>query len=306
MIKGKSLLTGEPLTENDLVIRRRFQRYEQPFDLYRCPKSGLVQTVPMPDMDELVDKEYNDSYSAYQDVNLRETQITSRRRLRRIEKYLLSNSTRRLLDVGCSTGWFLKTAKERGYEVAGIELSSYAAKKANELLGGGVIAGTLSDWEYLPESFDIVHSNQVIEHVPDPVTFVQNQAKYLKKSGLLVIGTPNMDSLAWKRLRGNWDSLQKPDHIVMFSPTSLSYLLERESFKVLAIHFTGMPPFGGKSKSYVDQNVNRVNSSPTRKINNLCKLKYWVLGQPAISNLAAVVIDRFKLGDTMYVIARKR
>ena len=83
-------------------------------------------------------------------------------------------------------------------------------------------------------------------------------------------------------------------------------MLESESFEVLAIYFTGMPPFGGRSKSYVDHNVNRVNNSPTRKINHLGKLKHWVLGQFAFSNLAAAAIDHFKLGDTMYMVARKK
>lgn len=306
MIKGKSLLTGEPLTENDLVIKRRFEGYEQPFDLFRCPTSGLVQTVPMPDMDELADKEYIDSYSAYQDVNLRETQITSSRRLRRIEKYLLSNSTRRLLDVGCSTGWFLKTAKERGYEVAGVEMSSYATKKANALLGGGVFIGKFEDCEFPKEYFDIVYSSAVIEHVPDPISFIEKQSDYLKKDGLLFINTPNIDSLAWRRLGGNWSMLQLPDHIVFFNPSSITYLLESLSFEVLIIYSAGMPPLTGKKKEYVDCNY-RLGRNPTPQSNfTLKKLKHFLLRRPIASNIAAMVIDRFKIGDSMHVIARKR
>lgn len=307
MFNGKSLLTGEPLSEKDLVIKRKFEGYEKSFDLYRCPKTGIVQTIPMPDMEELAKKEYNNSYMAYQKIDGKKTQITSSRRLRRIESNLDNKSGKRILDIGCSTGWFLKAAKERGYAVSGVEFSSYAANKANELLGdNNVIAGTLSDANFQPESFDIVHSNQVIEHVPDPVSFVQTQKKLLKKFGILVIGTPNMDSLSWKKLGGNWTSLQKPDHIVMFSPSSLTYLLERESFEVLNIHFTGMPALRGNRKTYIDTNINRANSSSKNKKNKLGKFKHWILTQPAISNLAAALIDSLKLGDTMYVIARKK
>lgn len=306
MIKGKSLLTGEPLTENDLVIRRRFQGYERTFDLYRCPTSGLVQTLPMPDMDELVDKEYNDSYSAYQDVNLREAQITSSRRLRRIEKYLPSNSTRRLLDVGCSTGWFLKMAKERGYEVAGVEVNPYAAKKANALLGGGVFMGRFEDCEFIKEYFDIVYSSAVIEHVPDPMSFIKKQADYLKNGGLLFVNTPNINSLAWRRLGGNWSMLQLPDHIVFFNPSSINYLLESLSFEVLIIYSAGMPPLSGKKKECVNRNCRRGRNRTSQSNFTLSRLKHFLLSRPVVSNIAATIIDRFKIGDSMHVIARKR
>lgn len=306
MIEGKSLLTGEPLTENDLVIKRRFEGYEQPFDLFRCPKSGLVQTLPMPDVDELVDKEYNDSYSAYQDVNLRETQITSSRRLRRMEKYLLSNSTRRLLDVGCSTGWFLKTAKERGYEVAGVEMNPYAAKKANASLGGGVFTGRFEDCEFPKESFDIVYSSAIIEHVSDPVSFIKKQSDYLKKNGLLFINTPNIDSLAWRRLGGNWSMLQLPDHIVFFNPSSITYLLESLLFEVCIIYSAGMPPLSGKKKEYVSRNSRRGRNQNSHRNFTLGRLKHFLLSRPIVSNIVATIIDRFKIGDSMHVIARKR
>lgn len=306
MIEGKSLLTGEPLTEKDLVIRRQFEGYEKPFDLYRCPKSGLVQTLPMPDMDELIEKEYNGSYSAYQNVNLRETQITSNRRLRRIEKYLSSNSTRRLLDIGCSTGWFLRTAKTQGYEVAGVEMSPFAAKKANALLGGGVFTGKFEDCDFPKESFDIVYSSAVIEHVHDPISFIKSQSDYLKKDGLIFINTPNMDSLAWRRLGGNWSMLQLPDHIVFFSPSSITYLLESLSFEVCIIYSAGMPPLTGKKKEVVNRNSRRGRTQKFQRKFTLGKLKHFLLSRPVVSNIAATIIDRFKIGDTMHVIARKR
>ena len=93
-----------------------------------------------------------------------------------------------MLDVGCSTGWFLKAAQERGFRVAGIELSAYAAAEANRWLGASRVQGIAFEKAvFTAEQFDVIYSNQVIEHVPDPNGFVAKAAKCLKPNGLLVL-----------------------------------------------------------------------------------------------------------------------
>jgi len=308
-IMAECVVCGSELNELNLLIKRRFPGYDKAFDLYKCPLCEMVQTVPKPDMTELIKKEYTDNYAAYRDPDLKKTGISAERKLRKIEKHLTRQlKGTRILDIGCSSGWFLKRAQDRGFEVAGIEMNAYAVKKSNELLGGGVICSLLEEAEYEPESFDVIYSSAVLEHVSDPVGFVRRASTFLKVDGLLAISTVNMDSVAWRRLGGNWTQLQVPDHIVFPNPRSLRHLLVEQGFDLIEFHSTGMPSIGLRSrrKECVDQNINRINSSSHTSRTWPWSIKHWVLSRSLISNIAAMIIDRFNLGDTIYLVARKK
>lgn len=187
-------------------------------------------------------------------------------------------------------------------------MNAYAVEKANKLLGcSAAICSSLEESQFNSASFDVVYANQVIEHVPEPVEFVRKASFYLKVNGLLVIGTPNIDSIAWRNLRGNWTTLQKPDHLVFFNPRSLNRALLEQCFDLLEFHSTGMPPIGWarRSKEIVDRNINRVDNQTHTPKPWHWSVKHWVLGRSLISNVLAMMIDLLNLGDTMYVIARK-
>src|SRR5437763_8724012 len=75
----------------------------------------------------------------------------------------------RLLDVGCDDGaWTDVVRRKIGVSpvlVAGVELVPERADRARER-GFDVRTGDLEKtWPFADESFDIVHANQVIEHV---------------------------------------------------------------------------------------------------------------------------------------------
>lgn len=56
--------------------------------------------------------------------------------LKKIEKFLPNKG--KLLDVGSATGFFLEIAKNRGWDIFGVEISEYAASRSREKLGGGL------------------------------------------------------------------------------------------------------------------------------------------------------------------------
>lgn len=307
MKNQKSVLSGIPLDISHLVLRRSFEGYSSPFDLYRCPVSGVVQTIPMPSIEELKKNEYNDDYMAYHNDNLNKTSITARRRLKRILKFFKVKEHVSLLDIGCSTGWFLKVAQDFGFEIAGIELSEFAAKKANKLLDGDFVKTTaLNETSFPTEYFDIIHSNQVLEHIQEPIEFINAQRKLLKKDGILVLGTPNMDSLSFKLMRGEWASLKKPDHLIMYNKKSIKYLLDKTGFEILSIYYTGMPPIFFKRRKIVNTNINQINSKNINLKNKKWSLKHFVLKNEILSNFFSAIINQLRLGDTMYVIAKKK
>ncbi|HUO87266.1 MAG TPA: class I SAM-dependent methyltransferase [Thermoanaerobaculia bacterium] len=102
---------------------------------------------------------------------------------------------RRLLDVGCSYGAFLELARERGYRVAGVELSRKAADYAERERGLDVFRGTLEEARLPAASFDLVTLWDVVEHLDRPVETLVEVRRVLAPGGTLMLFTINQRSL---------------------------------------------------------------------------------------------------------------
>jgi len=127
----------------------------------------------------------------------------------------------RLLDIGCGNGYYLAVMKELGWEVAGIEIDPKAAEVAKSRFDILVHQGNLENAPFDDNYFDVITMSQVIEHVPDPVLFIQNAAKFLKPSGQMVVVTPKVQSLEHKIFSHNWYPLDPPRHLFLFTPKTL-------------------------------------------------------------------------------------
>ena len=111
-----------------------------PFRVLKCTSCSLVFVYPHPDYPELKGH-YNDEYYAEWITAQKEKRIRMwKRRLSRLKRF---HSKGRLLDIGCGEGMFLQLAKERGWQISGTELSSYAARYASEALGTHIFCGEI-------------------------------------------------------------------------------------------------------------------------------------------------------------------
>ena len=98
---------------------------------------------------------------------------------------------RRLLDIGCGPGFFLKVAKERGWSAEGIEPSRQAAAHARSL-GLDVIEEFFNRQACANLGrYDVVHLNNVLEHIPNPMEIVRLARDLLTSGGILCINVPN-------------------------------------------------------------------------------------------------------------------
>jgi len=97
----------------------------------------------------------------------------------------------RVLDIGCGIGKFLSRAKEKAAEVAGLELNEKAVQVCREN-GLNVFNELIGDHaKQKLEYYDVVCMFQVLEHIYDVRSFLQESLAALKKGGKLVIGVPN-------------------------------------------------------------------------------------------------------------------
>jgi len=96
----------------------------------------------------------------------------------------------KILDAGCGVGLYLEHLKPLGGELIGMEYELPRAKQAQEKCAQ--ILGAAG--EYLPfpsRTFDLILSNEVIEHVADDKLAVQEMIRTLKPGGRLVLFCPN-------------------------------------------------------------------------------------------------------------------
>jgi len=117
------------------------------------------------------------------------------RRLGVIFKDFLGNenlNNKTLLDGGCGTEWFTKSAIERGAIVTSIDISPKLVgitHRKNPGVNG--ITCSILELPFKDNSFDYVISSDVIEHTPDPYKGVDEMIRVLKPKGKLCITVPN-------------------------------------------------------------------------------------------------------------------
>lgn len=205
------------------------------FTFVRCSACELVFSNPQV-REDLVEEEYRagGSNDLWVDVLLSERQLAMDREkfgqlLDELEPY---RGAGRVLDVGCSIGLFLELAEERGWAGKGIEFSDKARAYAVDELGLDVIDSPLEVAGFEADSFDVVTLNSVIEHVNEPRRVLGEIRRLLAPGGALYVITPNVDSLACRVLHERAATFDGRNHLVYFSPRTLTRVLGQEGFAI--------------------------------------------------------------------------
>ncbi len=180
----------------------------------------------------------NDIISAYErmsdELYLQEERgrrISAKNNLREIKKFKRGG---RLLDIGCSTGFFVDEAKKLGYKAEGLEISSWAVKFAIEKLGIDVRHGSILKEEYPHNYFDAIVMADVIEHFSDPLEALIKIRTILKPDGILCIATPDINSVLSRLLKAKWWGIRK-SHLVYFSRRTMKKMLDRAGFNLMRV-----------------------------------------------------------------------
>ena len=125
----------------------------------------------------------------------------------------------KLLEVGCARGDFLRVAAQ-SFDAYGVEPNPELAESARKVAPVYQDIVERTPWY----EFDVIASFHVIEHVDSPRSFIHAAAERLKPGGLLVIETPDIDSLPYKLLKTRWRQFI-PEHYFFFDSRTMSRLL---------------------------------------------------------------------------------
>lgn len=105
-----------------------------------------------------------------------------------IKKFIPTQKKIKILDIGCSWGYFLYCCKKKGHNVFGLEKNTIRRNYVRKKLKIDC-RDTLK--EFFGKKFDKIFLFYSIEYIKNPINFIKNLKKYLNKKGEIIILTPN-------------------------------------------------------------------------------------------------------------------
>lgn len=99
-----------------------------------------------------------------------------------------------VLDLGCNTGYGTVQLADVARRVVGVDVAERAIDAARQRSGADRVEFRVVDGSALPftdDSFDVVISFQVLEHIADPKPFLLEIIRILRPEGVILFTTPN-------------------------------------------------------------------------------------------------------------------
>lgn len=206
-----------------------------------CIPCGFSHTIPIPKLEDL-EKMY--SHKFYQKIKphyLKKDEsendywnITFDDKLDIFNKKI-KKKNKKILDIGCGGGFFLKRAKKRKFTVLGIEPSAAAAVYARSK-GIPIVESTFESFVKVnTEKFDIIHAKFFLEHIRNPIQICKDCYHLLNPNGIICFTVPNdfniLQEIITKKLNKKPYWVVPSQHINYFSRMSLEKLLKKSKFK---------------------------------------------------------------------------
>jgi len=149
-----------------------------------------------------------------------------------------------VLDVGSSTGHFLKVASDEGFSVTGLEPDVHLVDNARSQ-GHNVINGFFPHAESLSsQMYDIIIFNDSLEHIPNLQEVLQGIKDHLKSTGIVIINLPTSDGIIFKMafllnklgiqapFNRLWQKSFASPHLHYFNERNLKQFFENNGFVI--------------------------------------------------------------------------
>lgn len=281
------------------------------FSVIECASCGFKHVVPLLSTEELVKFYQKNFYSKEKPNYFKETKEDLSWWMTTYNNYysFLEKHTkgRKILDVGSGPGHFLACGRKRGWNVLGIEPSIEAWKysKSRKL----PVVNNFFSYDAIKEygPFDVVHASMVLEHVPDPISFIHDMKKILKPNGLVAIFCPNdynpLQEILRKKLKFKPWWVSPTHHLNYFDVGSMKRMLSKSGFEV--VESMGTFPMEFFPLSGINYVENHKLGRKCHKIRKTFEITMFENGSNLLNNFYSCLIEK-NIGREFFIIARNK
>lgn len=212
------------------------------FRLMRCMNCELLITSPQPTSEHANRYYESPAYISHSSkaqnsidkVYVAARTFTLRWKMSIIEKHAPVSTRKNLLDFGSGVGEFLKVAKSKGWNIAGVEPSPQARERVADIISKE-IKPSLEEVTQDKKKFDVITAWHVLEHVHELNNTIGTLKNLLEEKGTLIIAVPNHRSWDANYYKQYWAAYDVPRHLWHFSIKSMTRLLESHALRITTI-----------------------------------------------------------------------
>jgi SAM-dependent methyltransferase len=161
------------------------------------------------------------------------------RRMKVLQKYLEPSRHRHLFEIGSAYGFFLDLARGRFDSVAGIDISSEAARFARDRLGLDAASGDFLGYDLGARRLDVVCLWDVMEHLRDPHLYLEKISAHSPRGSLIALTTGDVESWNARLRKGKWRLIHPPTHLYYFSRKTIAAMLAKHGYEIVYSRYCG-------------------------------------------------------------------
>lgn len=272
-------LREDSFTSYTFSARRKRKR--EHYRIVSCKKCGLVRSNPI-----IEENMMNNLYAESEFIFSNEAPFTAMTYLKLLERLMnrYGSNGKSLLELGCSTGFFLEAARQMGVEeLVGFEPSRNCYRQAVHSMKENIINDVYRSELLRDKKFDIVCSFHVFDHLLNPLDTLSSLLERINDDGHVLVVCHDVEGSSVKCL-GRWSPIFDIEHVYLFSRKTLNMLFERAGLTVLEV--------GGLSNTY--------------------PISYWLRMMPVLNNIVDMIpgtIGNMPLSlkaGNLYIYAKKK
>lgn len=285
------------------------------FHVYNCSVCETLFVHPRPDEqflrnwygEEEKKKRWNNDLQQAIEANHKQNEFNYSHYYKILQESVQLSGKGKVLDIGCYDGLFLQRFKTLGYECTGIDLNEGLLRYGRENYDLDLRCGTVFDFHFPANTFNIIIFHQVLEHQADPVAFIAEVKRILSDDGIIFFSVPNAGALRYQLQRqflhagGINSMLDLPNHLYYFSKRSLKTLLDNIKFTAIIIKSYGQPDSVNellKSQDATDDHVQQHKDQLLTRENETDEIQHYA-GKVVKNALAGIAREFEEKTDSL-------
>ncbi len=224
---GKDIIGFEDLTSANFRVTDK--DYGRCIETVKCGNCGLVQPKYILDSRDLIKLYANVDDESYLSTSDIRGTSNYRQVIKLIDKFTKNRGS--LLEIGAGSGGLLDILKHEFNHIHGVEPNKKFCQFAKERYG--LVLDNIG-YENISEDrkYDVILALDVIEHVVSVRHFMYKVLQLLTDEGIVILSTPNKNSLTARLLGKKWWHI-RPPHLYYLDKQSFNALMDATGFKIM-------------------------------------------------------------------------